>query len=206
MGELQDLFIWSVPVIGIIGIVFALFLARDVLARDTGTPEMQKIGLAIFEGANAFLRRQYQTIGLFAIVGAVVLGALITAFEDPGRGIRTAIAFIVGAFLSGLSGYIGMSIAVQANQRTASAAARSLGEALTVALRGGAVSGFLVVSLSLLGVFGHLLRLRRRRSEPGRGTLPDHRLRLRRLVRGPFRPVGRWYLHQGGRCRRGPRR
>jgi K(+)-stimulated pyrophosphate-energized sodium pump len=74
VGELQDLFIWSVPIIGIIGIVFALFLARDVLARDTGTPEMQKIGLAIFEGANAFLRRQYQTIGLFTIVGAVVLG------------------------------------------------------------------------------------------------------------------------------------
>jgi len=150
----QDLFIWTVPVIGIIGIAFALFLARDVLRRDTGTPEMQKIGLAIFEGANAYLRRQYQTIGLFAIVGAVVLGALITAFEDPGRGVRTSIAFLVGAFLSGLSGYIGMFVAVQANQRTASAASRSLGEALTVALRAGAVSGFLVVSLSLLGIFG----------------------------------------------------
>mgnify|MGYP000959957745 CR=1 FL=1 len=151
---MQDLFIWSVPVIGIIGIAFALFLARDVLSRDTGTPEMQKIGLAIFEGANAYLRRQYQTIGMFAIVGAVVLGVLITAFQDPGRGVRTAIAFIIGAFLSGLSGYIGMFIAVQANQRTASAASRSLGEALTVALRAGAVSGFLVVSLSLLGIFG----------------------------------------------------
>jgi K(+)-stimulated pyrophosphate-energized sodium pump len=150
----QDLFIWSVPLIGIIGVAFALFLARDVLARDTGTPEMRKIGLAIFEGANAYLRRQYQTIGLFTIVGAVVLGGIITAFEDFDRGIRTAIAFVIGAFLSGLSGYIGMFIAVQANQRTASAASRSLGEALTVALRAGAVSGFLVVSLSLLGIFG----------------------------------------------------
>ena len=151
---MQTVFIWSVPIIGVIGILFALLLARDVLARDTGTPEMRKIGEAIFAGATAYLRRQYQTIGLFAIVGAVVLGGLITAFESPGRGLRTAIAFLVGAFLSGLSGYIGMFVAVQSNQRTASAASRSLGEALTVALRGGAVSGFLVVSLSLLGVTG----------------------------------------------------
>ena len=151
---MQDLFIWSVPIIGVIGVVFALFLARDVLSRDSGTPEMRKIGGWIFEGANAYLRRQYQTIGLFTIVGAVALGVLITVFQDPGRGVRTAIAFVIGAFLSGLSGYIGMFIAVQANQRTASAASRSLGEALTVALRAGAVSGFLVVSLSLLGIFG----------------------------------------------------
>jgi K(+)-stimulated pyrophosphate-energized sodium pump len=146
--------IWSVPVIGVIGILFALLLARDILARDTGTPEMRKIGEAIFAGATAYLRRQYQTIAIFAIVGAVALGGLITAFAGFDRGIRTAIAFVIGAFLSGLSGYIGMFVAVQSNQRTASAASRSLGEALTVALRGGAVSGFLVVSLSLLGVTG----------------------------------------------------
>jgi K(+)-stimulated pyrophosphate-energized sodium pump len=151
---LQDLLIWSVPIIGVIGIVFAAILARDILARDTGTPEMRKIGEAIFAGATAYLRRQYQTIGLFAVVVAVLLGALITGFTDIERGIRTAIAFLVGAFLSGLSGYIGMFVAVQSNQRTASAASRSLGEALTVALRGGAVSGFLVVALSLLGVTG----------------------------------------------------
>jgi K(+)-stimulated pyrophosphate-energized sodium pump len=152
--DLQDLLIWAVPILGIIGILFALLLARDILRRDTGTPEMQKIGQAIFAGATAYLRRQYQTISIFAVVVAVVLGALITGFTDLDRGIRTALAFIVGAFLSGLSGYIGMFVAVQSNQRTASAARRSLGEALTVALRGGAVSGFLVVSLSLLGVTG----------------------------------------------------
>src|SRR5215210_1388028 len=152
--DLQTLLIWSVPVIGIIAIVFALLLARDVLARDRGTPAMQRIGNAIFAGATAYLRRQYQTIGIFAIVAAVLLGLLITSFTDPGRGVRTAIAFLVGAFLSGVSGFIGMFVAVQSNQRTASAAGRSLGEALTVALRGGAVSGFLVVALSLLGVTG----------------------------------------------------
>jgi len=150
----QDILIWSVPIIGVIGILFAVYLARDILARDTGTPEMQKIGDAIFTGATAYLRRQYQTIGIFALVSAVVLGVLITVFAGPGRGLRTVIAFIVGAFLSGLSGYIGMFVAVQSNKRTASAARRGLGEALTVALRGGAVSGFLVVSLSLLGVTG----------------------------------------------------
>lgn len=154
MGELAKYLIWAVPIIGVFGVLFALFLARDILRRDTGTPEMQKIGQAIFAGATAYLRRQYQTIGIFALVVAVILGGLITAFETPERGLRTAIAFIVGAFLSGLSGYIGMFVAVQSNQRTASAARRSLGEALTVALRGGAVSGFLVVSLSLLGVAG----------------------------------------------------
>src|ERR671916_90665 len=115
---------------------------------------MQRIGNAIFAGATAYLRRQYRTIGIFAIVAAVGLGILITIFSDAGHGVRAAIAFLVGAFFSGLSGFIGMFVAVQSNQRTASAAGRSLGEALTVALRGGAVSGFLVVSLSLLGVTG----------------------------------------------------
>jgi len=152
--QVQTLLIWAVPIIGLIGVGFALIMARDVMARDTGTPEMRKIGEAIFAGATAYLRRQYRTITIFVLGGAIVLGVLITAFESPTRGLGTAVAFLVGAFLSGLSGYIGMFVAVQANQRTASAARRSLNEALTVALRGGAVSGFLVVSLSLLGVTG----------------------------------------------------
>ena len=148
----ETLLIWSVPVIGVIGVIFALFLARDILARDTGTKEMEAIGKAIFQGATAYLRRQYQTIAIFAIVAAVLVGALIGGFTDFDRGWRTSVSFLVGAFLSGLSGFIGMYVAVQSNMRTASAARRSLGEALTVSLRGGAVSGFLVVSLSLLGV------------------------------------------------------
>ncbi|MGH2514661.1 MAG: sodium-translocating pyrophosphatase, partial [Ktedonobacterales bacterium] len=117
---------------------------------------------AIFTGAHAYLRRQYRTITLLAIVAGIAIGILLavispshgTAFGDSRAAIggRTAISFFIGAFCSGLAGYIGMQVAVRANIRVASAARRSLGDALLVSLRGGAVSGFLVISLSLLGV------------------------------------------------------
>ncbi|HLZ10635.1 MAG TPA: sodium/proton-translocating pyrophosphatase, partial [Chloroflexota bacterium] len=139
--------------IGIITILFAIYLAWDVLRRDRGTPEMQDISDTIFEGAMAFLRRQYSTIAALAIVVAVLIGLLIGAVEkSQSLGVLTGIAFLVGALASGLSGFIGMYVAVHSNIRAASAARRSLDEAITTALRGGAVSGFLVVSLSLLGV------------------------------------------------------
>ncbi|MGK2852407.1 MAG: sodium-translocating pyrophosphatase [Candidatus Limnocylindrales bacterium] len=149
---------------GIIAVLFAVYLARDVLARDTGTPEMQAVAGTIFEGAVAFIRRQYTTIGVLAVVGAVVIGAVISIFETQAvaetdvfgidLGWRTALAFLVGAACSMASGIIGMYISVKANVRTAAAARRSLVEAVQVAMRGGAVSGFLVVALSLLGVYG----------------------------------------------------
>ena len=149
---------------GLIAVLFAVYLARDVLARDTGTPEMQAVAGTIFEGAVAFIRRQYTTIAILAVVGAVVIGAVITFFETQAvaetdvfgfaLGWRTGIAFLVGAACSMASGIIGMYISVKANVRTASAARRSLVEAVQVAMRGGAVSGFLVVALSLLGVYG----------------------------------------------------
>ncbi len=148
---------------GIIAVLFALYLARDVLSRDTGTPEMQAVAGTIFEGAVAFIRRQYTTIGVLALVGAVVITGVITALVNPqvadtsfngiDLGWRTGIAFLVGAACSMASGIIGMFISVKANVRTASAARRSLVEAVQVAMRGGAVSGFLVVALSLLGVY-----------------------------------------------------
>ncbi len=150
---------------GIIAVLFALYLARDVLARDTGTVEMQAVAGTIFEGAVAFIKRQYTTIFILAVVGAVVIGAVIAIVETPEVadvqsmaglpiGIMTAFAFFVGALCSMASGIIGMFVAVRANVRTASAARRSLVEAVQVAMRGGAVSGFLVVALSLLGVWG----------------------------------------------------
>ncbi len=149
---------------GIIAILFAIYLARDVLARDTGTTEMQAVAGTIFEGAVAFIKRQYTTIFILAVVGAVAIGALITVVETPEVadvpsmaglpiGLMTAFAFFVGALCSMASGIIGMFVAVRANVRTASAARRSLVEAVQVAMRGGAVSGFLVVALSLLGVW-----------------------------------------------------
>ncbi len=150
---------------GIIAILFAIYLARDVLSRDTGTQAMQDVAGTIYEGAVAFLRRQYTTIGILAIVGAVVIGIVIGIVESAEVadvpklaglpiGVMTGFAFIVGAACSMASGIIGMLIAVKANVRTASAARRSLVEAVQVAMRGGAVSGFLVVALSLLGVWG----------------------------------------------------
>jgi len=136
---------------------------------------MQEIGGMIFEGAMAFLTRQYGTIAIFAVITAVVIGLIVGGVSDGVKeivlksgqadyggvvvghwteGLMTGIAFLVGAACSGLAGFIGMYISVKSNLRTAAAAQRSLKDAITVSLRGGAVSGFLVVALSLLGVSG----------------------------------------------------
>jgi K(+)-stimulated pyrophosphate-energized sodium pump len=154
-----------IPIAGITAVLFALYLARDVLSRDTGTPEMVAVGDTIREGADAFVKRQYTTIAALALVGALIIGVVITLVETPDVadvpslaggpiGVMTAIAFLVGAICSMAAGIIGMFISVRSNVRTASAARRSLVEAVQVAMRGGAVSGFLVVALSLLGVWG----------------------------------------------------
>jgi K(+)-stimulated pyrophosphate-energized sodium pump len=153
---------WIVPAAGVITIIFALFLIRNVMKRPTGTPKMKEIGDIIFQGAWAFLKRQYSTIAMYAVVVAIIIGVLVgvlghTGVEKYGYsgldvGWRTAIAFLVGAFCSGLAGFIGMYIAVKSNVRCAAAAQKSLTDAVTVALRGGAVSGFLITALSLIGV------------------------------------------------------
>lgn len=153
--EARELYSLPVLICGLAAIVFAIWLARDVLSRDTGTPAMQDIANRIYIGATAFLRRQYSTIAMLSIVIAVLIGLVVGYFETEhqmARGVITSVSFLFGALLSGISGYVGMYVAVRSNSRTASAARRSLGEALTVALRGGAVSGFIVVSLGLLGV------------------------------------------------------
>jgi K(+)-stimulated pyrophosphate-energized sodium pump len=146
------------PVVWIAGvgaILFALYLAWDVLRRDKGTPEMRQVGDMIFEGATAFLTRQYQTIAVIAVIAAVLVGAGLGALTGNSTlGMQTSIAFLVGAVASAAAGIIGMYVAVQSNVRTAAAAQKGLNEAITVALRGGAVSGFLIVALSLLGVAG----------------------------------------------------
>ncbi|MCC6173676.1 MAG: sodium-translocating pyrophosphatase [Chloroflexi bacterium] len=151
--------LWLVPISGVIAVLAAVYFARDVLSRPKGTPEMQAVAAAIYEGAMAFLNRQYRTIGILALAAAVLIGLLLGAIGAGTAGLssielawRTAVAFLVGAACSAVSGFIGMWIAVQANLRTAAAAQRSLKDALTASLRGGAVSGFLVVALSLLGV------------------------------------------------------
>jgi K(+)-stimulated pyrophosphate-energized sodium pump len=151
----QVLYMLPVLVFGLVAILFAGWLARDVFSRDQGSAGMQDISARIFKGAQAYLNRQYRTIAQLAIVVAIVMGVLVAIFEDSHqveRGIITAIAFLIGASLSGLSGFIGMYVAVKSNVRTAAAATKGVGEALTVALRGGAVSGFLVISLGMLGI------------------------------------------------------
>ncbi|MDH4123216.1 MAG: sodium/proton-translocating pyrophosphatase, partial [Thermoplasmata archaeon] len=137
-----------VPIASIIAIAFAALLTRYVLKKDTGSPEMFAIGEAIREGAMAYLARQYKTIAVVSII----LGAIIMALIDPKPWV--GVAFLLGAFCSALSGFIGMYVSVKSNIRTASAARRSLSEALTTSFRGGAVSGFMVVALSLIGVAG----------------------------------------------------
>src|SRR6266508_3642729 len=114
--------IWLVRAAGLLAIIFAALLARDVLSRDTGTPAMQEVAAAIYEGAMAFLNRQYRTIAMFAIIAAIGIGLLLGVLEsDWNLGWRTAVAFLVGAACSAVSGFIGMFIAVKANLRTAAA-------------------------------------------------------------------------------------
>ena len=141
-------------IVSVLALVFAYVLARNVMKQDTGTEEMKTVAAAIKEGAEAFIRRQYKTIGILAVVAAAILAGLYIALGQANLAVYTTIAFIVGAFLSAISGIAGMAIAVRANIRTAAAAKTSMSKALTVALRAGAVSGFLVVALSLLGVAG----------------------------------------------------
>ena len=151
-------FLWLVPASGLLAILVAIYFAWDVMRRDVGPESMQNVAAIIYEGAIAFLNRQYRTIGVLAIAGAMVIAGLLAFLSRSGDPLsvawHTAVAFIFGAVCSALAGFIGMLVAVRCNLRTAAAARRSLGEALTIALRGGAVSGLLVVSLSLLGVFG----------------------------------------------------
>ena len=154
---------WLPPIAVLIAIAFAIYLVRDVLRRDTGTPEMQHVSGIIYQGAIAFIKRQYTTIALMAVVTSVVIGVLVAQFAgaievkniSPAQfGLETSIAFLIGAALSSVSGIIAMWTAVKSNVRVAAAASGGVDKALVVALRGGAVSGFLVVALSLLGVWG----------------------------------------------------
>ena len=146
-------FLWIALLAGLLGLVFALFLARSVLAFDTGTPEMRLISNAIREGAEAFMSRQYTTIAALAVVLAIALfvGYKFSDFTAPLAG-KVVISFLIGAICSGFAGYTGMFVSIRTNIRAASAARSSLGKALKIALHGGAVTGMVVISLSLLGV------------------------------------------------------
>ncbi|HEV8619687.1 MAG TPA: sodium-translocating pyrophosphatase [Nitrospiraceae bacterium] len=137
-------------VAAVTGIAYGLYLAMWVFKLDAGNPKMQEISKAIQEGASAYLNRQYRTVGIVAAVLFAILwgaGAISDKF-----GLLTAVGFLIGAGASSLAGYVGMVIAVRANVRTAQAAHKGMNAALTVAFRGGAVTGLLLIGLGLLAI------------------------------------------------------
>lgn len=146
-------FLYFAMIVSAIGLVIAWWLTRLVNRAPAGNEQMEKVASAIRAGANAFLKRQYSTIAWIAIGVAVLIFSVYWFTNNHAVGIQTASAFLIGAFASGIAGYTGMAISVRANAKAAAAADRkNLQEALTVALRGGAVEGMLVSSLTLLGL------------------------------------------------------
>src|SRR3989338_7524847 len=140
--------------LSLLTLLFVGYLIRYVMKKDTGDAKMQEIAAAIKEGANAFLKRQYKTIGIIAVVITLGIFSIYFFTGNMDLGLKTAVAFILGASCSAFAGYVGMWVSIRANIRTASASTRSISEALKVSLYGGTISGLIIVTMSLLGIVG----------------------------------------------------
>ncbi len=144
--------LWGVLVTAVLALLYAFWLARQILREDTGTPRMQDVAKAIRDGANAYLRRQFRSILLLIVL--LVVGLYLTAFlagQSQFISIGRAAAFLMGSLFSATVGYIGMNMAVQGNIRVASASRRSFQDALRIAYRTGTITGMLTDGLGLLG-------------------------------------------------------
>jgi K(+)-stimulated pyrophosphate-energized sodium pump len=161
LGSTEKLWLYFAVATALLAIAVGFYLMRSVLAEDKGTPKMQEIATAIQEGALAYLKRQFKTIGVILVPLAIVVFLTSTKVIKPGgaealsfgqSGIYRTLAFIAGGFMSGLTGYIGMTLATQGNVRTAAAAREgSMPRALSVAFRTGGVAGMFTVGLGLFG-------------------------------------------------------
>ncbi len=153
VNEDASFWLWLALGISVLALLTVFYFARFVISADTGTAPMQAISNAIKEGAEAFLRRQYRTIGILSLVlAALIFIGYRASDRNAPLAAKTLVAFLVGAACSGVAGFTGMYVSIRANIRTASAARSSLNRALQIALRGGAVTGLVVVAMSLLGV------------------------------------------------------
>jgi len=161
--------LWAIIGCGALSIVYGIWAIQSVMSADAGSQRMQEIAAAIAEGAQAYLKRQYMTIGMVGVVVFIGLWILLGSW--------VALGFLIGAVLSGAAGFIGMNVSVRANVRTAQAATKSLAEGLDISFKAGAVTGMLVAGLALLGVALYYWFL----TGP-KGLAPDHRTVIDALV------------------------
>src|SRR5215213_4612156 len=136
--------LWAIIACGALSIAYGAWATQSVMAADAGSARMQEISGAVREGAQAYLRRQYTTIGIVGVVIFVIVGYFL--------GWLVGVGFAIGAVLSGVAGFIGMNVSVRANVRTAQAAIGSLAGGLELAFKAGAITGMFVAGLALLGV------------------------------------------------------